>query len=370
MDADRVPVHSVQLATSRDAARAVPVGDIRLRFCRGCGLIWNAAFDRDRAHYDARYESTQACSETFSDFHRDLAARLVAGLDLAGKHVVEIGCGQGEFLALLRDEGVGRVTGFDPASRAPDGEGIQIHAKYFSAADLTDGADFLCCKMTLEHIPDPVVFLTAVREALGNGGDPLVYFLVPDATRILSEGAFWDIYYEHVLYFTPETLARVFQHAGFEICAIESEYNGQYCSVIARPRPSVAAEESIDGPSTTLVESALGLGARIGTQIETWASRLSADGATAKRTVIWGGGSKAVAFLAALQDRIEIAGVVDINPLKQNTFLPKVANRIIAPNRLRRILPDRVVVMNPAYEAEVQAELRELGLGSELLVLD
>jgi SAM-dependent methyltransferase len=368
-DADRVPVNSVLLITSREAARAVPTGDIRLRFCPGCGLVWNAAFEHDKAQYDARYESTQAFSGTFSRFHRDLAARLVSQHRLAGKHVVEIGCGQGEFLVLLQEEGIGRATGFDPASRRPAGGGVEICPKPFSAGDLTESVDFLCCKMTLEHIPDPVAFLKTVREALRHSHDPIVFFMVPDATRILSEGAFWDIYYEHVLYFTPETLTRIFRFAGFDVCATESEYDGQYCTVVARPAQSANAERAPGPPSDALVDDAMALSERVDRQIEDWASRLSADGAGANRSVIWGGGSKAVAFLTALRGRIDIAGVVDINPLKHGTFLPLVADKIIPPARLREILPDRVLIMNPAYEAEVAADLRNLGLGPEMVML-
>ncbi|MCP4329302.1 MAG: methyltransferase domain-containing protein [Alphaproteobacteria bacterium] len=332
-------------------------------------MIWNSAFARDTLQYDASYESTQAYSETFSDFHRDLASRLVARLDLGGKHVVEIGCGQGEFLALLREEGIGRATGFDPASRVPAGDGMEIHAKPFVAADLTGDVDFLCCKMTLEHIPDPFAFLRTVHDGLSGSRDPVVFFMVPNAARILAEGAFWDIYFEHVLYFTPETLTHVFRHAGFEVCANETEYGGQYCSVIARPSPAADAEGLSESPSAGLADSADALGERVEKNIEAWASRLNTAPAGAVRTVIWGGGSKTVAFLAALYGRIEIAGVVDINPLRQGTFLPRAGNQIIAPVALREISPDRVLVMNPVYETEIRAQLADLDLRPELLVL-
>ena len=45
----------------------------------------------------------------------------------------------------------------------------------------------------------------------------LVFFEVPDTMRILREGAFWDIYYEHCSYFTPGSLARRFRRTGFDI---------------------------------------------------------------------------------------------------------------------------------------------------------
>jgi hypothetical protein len=39
---------------------------------------------------------------------------------------------------------------------------------------------------------------------IGERDDTAVFFETPDAKRVLAEGAFWDIYYEHCSYFSPE----------------------------------------------------------------------------------------------------------------------------------------------------------------------
>ena len=44
----------------------------------------------------------------------------------------------------------------------------------------------------------------------------MVFFELPDTERVLTEAAFWDIYYEHCSYFTPGSLARLFRRTGFE----------------------------------------------------------------------------------------------------------------------------------------------------------
>ena len=51
-----VPVHQVKLVRSRADALSCPKGDIGLRFCGGCGFIWNAAFDPGLMRYDEDYE--------------------------------------------------------------------------------------------------------------------------------------------------------------------------------------------------------------------------------------------------------------------------------------------------------------------------
>ena len=40
-----VPTQQVKLVRSRAEALACRTGDIGLRFCSGCGFVWNAAFD-------------------------------------------------------------------------------------------------------------------------------------------------------------------------------------------------------------------------------------------------------------------------------------------------------------------------------------
>ena len=100
-----VPVHQVKLVRTRDEALGCARGDIGLCFCPSCGFVWNAAFDPARMRYEEDYESTQAVSPTFNAFHERLARDVIERFDLHGKGVVEIGCGQGEFLTMLAELG-------------------------------------------------------------------------------------------------------------------------------------------------------------------------------------------------------------------------------------------------------------------------
>jgi SAM-dependent methyltransferase len=109
-----VPTNSCILLASREEALAYPRGDLELAFCPACGFISNLAFDERLTEYSGRYEETQSFSETFNAFHRGLAERLIERYGLRGKNVLEIGCGKGEFIALLAELGNNRGVGFDP----------------------------------------------------------------------------------------------------------------------------------------------------------------------------------------------------------------------------------------------------------------
>ncbi|MEZ4613302.1 MAG: class I SAM-dependent methyltransferase [Caldilineaceae bacterium] len=165
------------------------------------------AFRPEVHEYSQRYESTQAYSPTFNKFHTDLAQRLIDRYELAGKQVVEIGCGQGEFLALLSRLGNVQGIGFDPAyaGRVPEAAADPnlTFISDFCAEKYTNyTGDFICCKMTLEHISNTAEFLQTVRRSIGDRPNATVFFQIPNGGYVLNDLAFWDVYYEHCSYFT------------------------------------------------------------------------------------------------------------------------------------------------------------------------
>jgi hypothetical protein len=83
---------------------------------------------------------------------------------------------------------------------------------------------------------------------------------------------------------------------------------------------------------------------------------------------VWGGGSKAVAFLTALAPGQEIELVVDVNPHKHGTYLPGTGQRVVRPEALVHVRPDVAIVMNPIYEAEIRATLDSMELRDVELV--
>lgn len=368
-----VPVHSVRLIRTREAALAAPRGDIELGFCGACGFTANLAYDPHLSDYSQGYEPTQAFSPAFNRFHKDLAARLIERHGLRNKTIIEIGCGQGEFLALLCAMGDNRGTGFDPAyvdrGDGPADGRMTVVPEVFSEAHPQAQADFYACKMTLEHIREADEFVAMVRRAVGGRRDAVVFFQVPDATRILREIAFWDIYYEHVSYFAPRSLAALLERCGFEVLDVGAGFDGQYLMIEARPGAGDGAARHGGDPST-LAGDVERFRAEYPAIAGRWRGYLRAMQGDGLRVVLWGGGSKAVAFLTALGLGDEIACAVDINPRKAGTYLAGTGHPVVAPESLSAAAPDVVIVMNPVYTGEIRDELRRLGLSPRLVPLD
>lgn len=371
-----VPTNSCILFDTPEEAAACPTGDIELCFCEDCGFIYNARFDKRLTEYSGRYEETQGFSPTFSKFHRALAERLIEEHDLAGKRVTEIGCGKGEFLLLLSELAGVKGTGIDPSALqariegTPGAERVTLIPEYYQEHHGDAEADAIVCKMTLEHIPNAEEFLLTVRRSLENHPDTLVYFQIPETSRILEHCAFEDIYYEHCAYFTPGSLGRLFRRCAFDVIKLGVEYDNQYLTIEATP--SVGSPSSALSVEDDLATSALQVRTfeRRNAQIKAHWQAVVEDAKRRGETVaLWGSGSKAVSFLTTLGLGGDIDAVVDINPHRHGHYMPITGQKIIGPEELVNVDPGLVIVMNRIYVPEISEDLARLELSPKITAL-
>jgi 2-polyprenyl-3-methyl-5-hydroxy-6-metoxy-1,4-benzoquinol methylase len=373
---EAVPVHSCVVLPTKDDAQFFPRGDVALGFCEKCGFISNNAFNSKLLDYSTIYEDQQCFSSTFTAFANDLVTQLIKKYDIQDKDVLEIGCGKGDFLTLLCELGNNRGVGIDPAyaedrSDNQSSTHITFIRDYYSEQYAQFSGDFICCRHTLEHIQQTATFLRNIRNSIGNRQNTIVFFEVPDVTRILTELAFWDIYYEHSSYFSPRSIANLFRSCRFEIVELSRTYGDQYLLVIAKPvndnsKVVHKMEESLEALTTNVDLFAVSYHKKI----DSWYNRLEQIGAADKRAVIWGSGSKCVAFLTTLKMKNAIEYIVDINPHRHGMYLPSIGKKIMPPNFLKQYKPDITLIMNPIYRSEIQIMLENMCVSTEVIVVE
>ncbi|MBY6155176.1 methyltransferase domain-containing protein [Vannielia litorea] len=365
-----VPIICNQLWPDADAARAAPAGDVTLVICPACAFVWNADFDPAKMHYAPGYENALHFSPRFQAFAEELASGLVSRFDLAGKHVIEIGCGDGHFLDLMAQHGAATATGFDPSMEGKETpftarEGVEIVPEYFRSDQLERPFDAILCRHVLEHLDTPLALMQDIRRAIGPRDVP-IYFEVPNAGWMLETVSMWDVIYEHVGYWTAASITTLMRRADFVPTSVQAGYGDQFLMVEARsaePDPAY-----LDPGAAQVQETARAFGQAANTELETWRSRLSKlDG----KAVIWGAGSKGITFANALGPKAAapLAALVDLNPRKHGLTAPGIALPVIAPETLTTLAPDLVLISNALYEAEISAQVRAMDLTPDFAVL-
>jgi SAM-dependent methyltransferase len=208
--------------------------------CRRCDVVYlspRPAIDEMDRIYPTDYHAFQFSPEEFGLVHavrRTLEARRLLrccqGLP-ADARILDVGCGDGFHLRLLRDFGSPgwHLEGIDVSQRAAEAAkraGLLVHQGTVEDADLAPGSyDLAFLIATIEHVADPAGVLHAVRRFLRPGGTAVV---VTDSTDTLDfalcHRRVWGGYHfpRHWSLFNRKSLALLAAKSGMEVAKIES----------------------------------------------------------------------------------------------------------------------------------------------------
>lgn len=296
-------------------------------------------------------------------YRESLAADFAARYSLSGKTVLDVGCGSGEFLSCLQDNGI-VPCGLEPSAILVDRarhKGFRVIHGLVDESSLASEPDLggWTCLQVLEHIWSPVQFLIILRKSLVKGGVGLVE--VPRLEFIRSEGRFYDFFGDHVNYFTDSTLRLTCELAGLRVVQTRVGFDDQF--LIAEVTP--ADEFIVDDFNRQLAET---LG-----ELRGWLNGQIAGG---RRVAVWGAGYKSLAAIAECNvDGIRY--VIDSDPNKQGFFTPGSFLPIQPPSVLMTDPVDTILLAAVAYKKEILKQIREelnfagqvIALGSKLEVL-
>ncbi len=370
-----VPVYCNLLWLEQQAARNCPKGDIKLAFCPDTGLITNVAFDPAKLGYDQDYENSLHYSPRFQQYAQSLAAGLVERYNLYDKDIIEIGSGKGDFLISLCELGNNRGVGFDPSyvprsEHRPMTDRVQFIQDFYSERYKDYQADLICCRQTLEHIPNPADLLQPLQRAIGDRPNTVVFFEVPNALHTFGHLAVWDIIYEHCCYFVPASLVQVFSTHGFRVQEVREVFDGQFLCLEALPAAEDRASADVQVEEIeALTRDLANFTSKFQAKVEAWEYKLSQIAAKGLTAVVWGAGSKGVTFLNIFKNQDWIEYVVDLNPRKQGMYVAGSGQQIVPPEFLWHYQPDVVIVMNPIYDREIRQLTTGLGLNPEFICL-
>ena len=235
-----------RLFCSRDRLHRVP-GEYWVVRCNQCGLVYlnpRPTPAQMQAHYPPHYVINQfrpaaknapvrqrLVAHQLERIDRLKLRRVLAACPLdSHAQVLDIGCNLGTFLAALRDRTGCSVVGLEPAPTPAQFAREHLHLDVREACleDVVDSFaaasfDLITLWHVLEHLWAPRRTLDIIRCLLKPGGKLIVE--VPNFDDPLRRlfGGFWayiDVP-RHLLHFTPRTLRKFLEDAGFTVETLE-----------------------------------------------------------------------------------------------------------------------------------------------------
>lgn len=328
--------------------------DLPLCQCPGCGLV---QLDCEPVGYYRDVIRAGGYSSTMAQLRRSQYRHLIDGYGLKGKKIIEIGCGQGEFLKPLREFPV-QVYGIEHKKELVDkarAAGLNVWQDFPERAEQAlDGApyDAFLSFNFLEHQPDPNAMLRCIYHNLAEDGVGLV--TAPSLEYIVGNGSYYELLRDHIANYSEETLRFVLNRNGFVVLE-SSVVNTDTLSMIVRKRPRL----DVAGLRRSYE--------RMREQLRAFVDERVSAG---RRIAVWGASHQGFTTISTtgVGDRIEY--IIDSAPFKQGRFAPASHVPIVSPDYCLAHPVNTILIIAPGYTDEIAAIIREkYGRGIEIAAI-
>lgn len=305
--------------------------------CQCCGLVQH---NLPPVPYYRDVIRAVAFSKEMGDFRVEQLRDWLKHSNLLEKRLLEVGCGKGEYMGLLRQAGARSVYGVEnaPLSVAEAKKSGFDVAQGYMARGFTnpwsERFDGFAIFSFMEHWPDLNGSLRTLFNFLNADAHGLVE--VPNFEFIVANGLYSEFTADHIFYFDRQTLRTVLELNGYEVIAINTIWHGYILSAQVRKRVP-------QKPAGFIAKQQ-----RIIEQLRAFAGRFES-----REIVVWGAGHQALAVMSLAKLKNMFAHVVDSASFKQNKYTPGTHLLIKSPSSLLLDRPKAIVVMAAAYSDEV-----------------
>ena len=310
--------------------------DLGVYQCTNCGVVQLSC---EPVPYYREVIRASSVSPAMYGFRKRQFQHFIKRYELTQKKVLEIGCGNGEYLSIMKECG-GDVYGIEYASDAVNfcrKEKLEVEKCFIETENrslVNAPFDAFFILNFLEHIPDLPSFFSGLRNNLNKNAIGLVE--VPNFDMMLKENLYTEFIPDHLYYFTKETLRTVVEMNGFSLISIDTIWDDYIISAVVRKK------EKMDLSIFEIAQE------NLTTNINKFID-LYSDGEVA----IWGAGHQAFAVIATTGIKDKVNCVIDSAFFKQGKFTPATHIPIKSPKVLKNGKIKAVIVICGGYSEEV-----------------
>lgn len=316
--------------------------DLNLYQCPCCGLV---QLDCPPVYYYRDVIRAGGGTSTMTQLRQKQYGHFIELCQLKGKRILEVGCGQGEFLEMLKPF---PVQGFGIENKAElvqmaRGKGLSVYQDFAASGDRRlPGAPYDAFMQFnfIEHQPNPNDMVQCIRANLVDGGVGLV---TAPAFEYIRKDCVYEIMRDHIAYYTDGALRFLFMRNGFDV--IESGVvNRDTNYVIVRKREVIT-----NRTFTTNYDD-----------IRRQLNAFVAERKTAGRSLaFWAASHQCFTAASFLDHPDDVKCIVDSAPFKQGKYSPVSHIGIVSPQDFYSNPTDEVLIMAPGYSDEIARLLRQ-----------
>jgi SAM-dependent methyltransferase len=321
-------------------------------------IFWNP--HTQHAHIDSDIESSYYEDYVMTTSYSNAMQRLqTAQLDRLIIHcseslgrcnsVLEVGCGDGSFLRHAARR-VDRILGIEPSASFCElarKHNIPVLNCFLEESTEIDGDKFDCfvSRQVFEHLEDPLSVLNATKNFIHNGSVGLIE--VPNGYRALRKGLFYEIFPDHINYYSVNSLVELASSAGFNVISCNESFNGHYLELWLRYAPDFA---SLISKIPEIKEATIQ---------DITKFLVSSEGYTLP-LAIWGAGAKTISIMSALEANsiASIRCVIDSDPNKSYKHIPNTTVPVLPCHEALKLGPFRgVLILALSYVNEIASDV-------------
>ena len=348
---------------------------LRVLVCESCWLVQTEDFAGFDDMFSAEYAYFSSFSSTMLAHVKQYSQEMIARFGLnASSCVVEVASNDGYLLKNFKAAGI-PCYGVEPTAstaKAAREIGIESIEEFFGEKLanrlVSEGrqADLTAANNVLAHVPDINDFVSGFTLLLKDQG--VSTFEFPHLLNLVDKAQFDTIYHEHFSYLSLTAVNTIFKANGLSIFDVEEiATHGGSLRVFAQKSSTGKHALSPRVAAMLAREEALGM------KTAAYYGKTQADAVKIKRDLLkfllkaqeegktvaaYGAAAKGNTLLnyAGVRDDL-VKFVIDLNPAKQNKFMPGSRIPMVGAEVLEAQKPDYMLILPWNLEAEIKAQL-------------